>query len=146
MALGNRYCCIGKKYQLLLSSRTYGRLFLDIVKGQVKKTENDTANYLYHTFWFLVRKSDNVVIGSADFKDLPDKNGEIEIGYGLGKEFEHNGYMTEAVKAMCDWALIQKGVKHVIAETENNSISSQNILKRCGFSIYKQSDTCWWKL
>lgn len=25
---------------------------------------------------------------------------EVEIGYGLGKEFENNGYMTEAVQAL----------------------------------------------
>ncbi|MEY8298927.1 MAG: GNAT family N-acetyltransferase [Emergencia timonensis] len=49
----------------------------------------------------MVRKSDRVVIGSADFKDIPNEAQEVEIGYGLGKDFEHNGYMTEAVQAMC---------------------------------------------
>ena len=121
-------------------------LFLEIVKGQVKKTIDDEANYLYHTFWLLVRKTDRIVVGSADFKDVPNENGEVEIGYGLGKEFEHNGYMTEAVKTMCKWALEQNGVSHVIAETDIDSPASQNILKRCGFSLYKQADTCWWRL
>ncbi|MDR1103671.1 MAG: GNAT family N-acetyltransferase [Tannerella sp.] len=121
-------------------------LFLEIVKGQTEKAASDEANYRYHTFWFLVRKTDRMVVGAAGFKDVPDGNGEIEIGYGLGKRFEHNGYMTEAVKAMCGWALEQKGIAHIIAETDIDSPASQNILKRCGFSLYKQEDTCWWRL
>ena len=120
--------------------------FLEIVKGQAEKTAADEKNYLYHTFWFLIRKSDRAVIGSADFKNIPDENGEVEIGYGLGKVFEHNGYMTECVKAMCDWALAQTDVSHVVAETGIDSSASQNILERCGFSLYKQAETCWWRL
>jgi len=120
-------------------------IFLEIVKHQVKKTADDETNYLYHTFWFLVRKTDRIVVGSADFKDVPDENGEVEIGYGLGKNFERNGYMTEAVKAMCKWALEQNGVSHVIAETDIDNPASQNILKRCGFSLYKQAGTYWWQ-
>ncbi|MDR1330781.1 MAG: GNAT family N-acetyltransferase [Tannerella sp.] len=120
--------------------------FLAIVKGQAKKASNDEANCLYHTFWFLVRKTDRIVVGSACFKGVPDENGEVEIGYGLGKHFERNGYMTEAVKAICKWALEQKGISHVTAETEIDSPASQNVLKRCGFSLYRQDDTCWWRL
>ncbi|MDL2229083.1 GNAT family N-acetyltransferase [Treponema sp. OttesenSCG-928-L16] len=121
-------------------------LFLEIVRGQVEKTAGDTANYLYHTFWFLIRKTDRIVVGSADFKDMPDEQGEVEIGYGLGKDFEHRGYMTEAVGAMCAWALQQPGVSAVTAETDTDNPASQNILKRCGFSLYQQAETCWWRL
>ena len=78
-------------------------IFFEIVKGQYEITKNDPQNYLYHTFFFIVRKEDRVVVGSADFKDVPNDKGEIEIGYGLGKEFEHNGYMTEAAEALCKW-------------------------------------------
>lgn len=121
-------------------------IFLQIVKSQFEITKNDPENYMWHSFWFLVRKSDRVVVGSADFKDIPSSENQVEIGYGLGKEFEHNGYMTEAVKAMCNWALSQNNVKHIIAETDIDGFSSQNILKRCGFTKYKQGETLWWKL
>ena len=47
-------------------------LFLKIVKGQLEKTEKNPNDYLWHSFWFLVRKSDRVVAGSADFKDIPN--------------------------------------------------------------------------
>lgn len=47
-------------------------IFLDIVKGQLEITAKDAANYLYHTFWFLIRKTDRVVVGSADFKNVPN--------------------------------------------------------------------------
>jgi len=120
--------------------------FLDIVRGQAEKTAGDADNYLYHSFWFLVRKSDRVVVGSADFKDVPDEKGEVEIGYGLGKEFEHQGYMTEAVGAMCEWALRQDGVSHVIAETETDGLASQAILKHCGFCLCERGETFWWRL
>ena len=48
---------------------------------------------MWHSFFFIIRREDRVVVGSADFKDVPNKDGEVEIGYGLGKEYEHNGYM-----------------------------------------------------
>ncbi|WP_154696612.1 GNAT family N-acetyltransferase, partial [Clostridium botulinum] len=99
-----------------------------------------------HSFFFLIRKEDRVVVGSADFKNIPNEKGEVEIGYGLGKEFEHNGYMTEAVKAMCKWALKQKGVRNVIAETDLAGFASQRILECCGFKKYKQEETIWWRL
>lgn len=121
-------------------------LFLDIVKGQLEKTVKDSEHYYWHSFWFLIRKSDRIVVGSADFKGLPNSDGEVEIGYGLGKKYEHNGYMTEAVMAMCHWALRQDGVTRVIAETELEGTASQKILERCGFVKYRQGNTLWWRL
>ncbi|CAM2906645.1 GNAT family N-acetyltransferase [Clostridium sporogenes] len=120
--------------------------FLQIVKGQYEITQKDPNNYLWHSFFFLVRKYDRAVVGSADFKDIPNENGEVEIGYGLGKEFEHNGYMTEAVKAMCGWALKQNGVTSIIAETDLEGLASQKILKSCGFKKDKEGETLWWRL
>lgn len=121
-------------------------VFLDIVKKQFEITANDEANYLFHSFWFLLRKADRIVVGSADFKDMPNPDGETEIGYGLGDEFRHNGYMTEAVQAMCSWAMKQASVSHIIAETEIDSIASQHILERCGFKLYSKNETLWWRL
>lgn len=121
-------------------------LFLEIVKGQLAITENNPNNYLWHSFWFLIRKNDRTVVGSADFKSTPNTRQEVEIGYGLGKTFEHHGYMTEAVQAMCKWALQQENVSHIIAETDTDSFASQRILKRCGFIEKTRGETIWWQL
>lgn len=120
--------------------------FLEFLKRQHEITQKDPDNCLYHSFFFLVRKSDRIVVGSADFKNFPNENGEVEIGYGLGNEFEHNGYMTEAIKGMCDFALTQSEVSSVIAETDLDGFASQRILERCGFVKYKHDDTVWWRL
>ncbi|MHC1723747.1 MAG: GNAT family N-acetyltransferase [Aminipila sp.] len=119
--------------------------FLDIVKGQLAITEKDKENYLFHSFWFIIRKEDRMVIGSADFKDIPNDKGEVEIGYGLGSEFEHHGYMTEAVNAMCRWAMAQQAVTQVIAETDIDGYASHHILERCGFVKIQSGDTLWWR-
>lgn len=118
--------------------------FKDILLSQLEITKNDKDNYMWHSFWLIIRKSDNIAIGMIDFKDTPNENGEVEIGYGLGEKFEHNGYMTESVKALCSWALKEDSVKSVIAETDKDGFSSQKILKNCGFNKYKDADTSWW--
>ena len=53
--------------------------------------------------------------------------------------------MTEAVKAMCHWALRQQGVSGVLAETELDGTASQKILERCGFAKYRHDATIWWE-
>lgn len=121
-------------------------LFREIVCWQADKAKKDPIHYLWHTFWFIITKSDSCVIGSIDFKDIPNSDGEIEIGYGLGHGFEHNGYMTETVQAFCKWGMQQDGVNHIIAETDIDGISSQKILMRCGFKEYARNDTVWWRL
>lgn len=135
-----------KKMSCTYDAEPMEEIFKEIVCGQLEKVKNDPENYLWHTFWFIIRKEDNHVIGSIDFKDIPSLSGEVEIGYGLGKDYEHQGYMTEAVEAFCHWGLIQEGVKHIIAETYLDGIASQNILKRCGFVEYLRGETVWWRL
>ena len=41
--------------------------------------------------------------------------------------------MTEAVKAITEWALSQENVKQVKAETDAENIASQKVLCRSGF-------------
>lgn len=117
--------------------------FIDFIRGQSVKAENDADNYLYHVLWFIVHKTDRVVMGEIAFKGPPDENSEVEIGYGLSLESQGMGYMTEAVGVLCKWALARKEVKHVIASTENNP-KSEKTLERAGFVKYKQNETTAW--
>ena len=41
--------------------------------------------------------------------------------------------MTEAVRTITEWALSQKNVRQVEAETDEKNVASQNVLFRSGF-------------
>lgn len=55
-------------------------LFRRIAAGQLAAAERAPGHYVWHSFWFLIRKSDRAVVGSADFKGLPDSGGLVETG------------------------------------------------------------------
>jgi len=120
--------------------------FLNIINNQIKIIENDPVNYVYHSFWFIIRKEDKRVLGSIDYKNIPNEKKEVEIGYGLEKQFEHNGYMTEAVSAFCKMSFKDEKIETIVAETEVENIASYKVLERCGFKKYKEERTHWWRL
>lgn len=120
--------------------------FGEVVRVQMETARSDGGNHLFYTFWLLLRREDRAVVGSAVFKGPPGEGGEVEVGYGLGDGFGGRGYMTEAVRALCAWALEQPGVRAVTAETNPDSAASQNVLKRCGFTLYADGGTHWYRL
>ena len=88
-----------------------------IITQEAKLKEESNSNlHLWHTLWLIIKKEDRVIVGTIDFKGEPNAKGEAEIGYGLGKLHEHNGYMTEAVQAFCKWGREKMGIKYIIAE------------------------------
>lgn len=105
-------------------------------------------DFLRLTSWQIILKSENRIIGSACFKNLPDADGNVEIGYGIySAPYRNQGYMTEALKALCKWAFTLEGVKAVIAETEKNNVASQSVLMKNGMEVYKKSEEgIWWRL
>lgn len=85
----------------------------------------------WYTAWNMLLK-DGTSVGDLCFKG-PPKNGAVDIGYGVNKEFEGQGYATEATKQLCDWAFTQKGVYFITAETDPENAASQRVLAKCGF-------------
>ncbi len=87
---------------------------------------------LWYCLWFMKSKQTSEIIGSLDFKGLTP-NGMVEIGYGTEPAFQHQGYMTEAVKTLVEWAMKQPGVRGIEAETESDNRYSQRVLEKTGF-------------
>jgi len=85
--------------------------------------------------WYAVWMMEDFLgtyIGDLCFKGL-DENGSVEIGYGISPEYWGNGYATEAVRAVVEWAEKQEGVNHIEAETAPDNKASQRVLEKCGF-------------
>lgn len=85
----------------------------------------------WYAIWMIELK-DGTHIGELCFKGI-DEDGSAEIGYGISSDYEGNGYATEAVTAVADWALSQSHVNCITAETDEDNIASQKVLKKSGF-------------
>jgi len=94
---------------------------------------NHPEQRLWYAIWNMkVLGKDYLSVGDLCFKGLTNR-GAVEIGYGIKKEYEGQGYMTEAVQAMAYWASQQEGVENVEAETESDNHASQRVLEKAGF-------------
>lgn len=119
---------------------------MNFIRSRAELVQSDPANFAFHTLWFIVQKSDQTAMGELAFYGTPNDDGAIEIGYGLNPAFQGMGYMTEAVHALCTWALAQPEVTAVLAETTNNPKSAET-LKRAGFSEFgRREDAIIWQM
>lgn len=90
-------------------------------------------NYHFFTLWIMLSKKHNCIMGELCFKGEPCEDGGVEIGYAIDPAFQGKGYITEAVEVLCGWALSQKYVRFVKAETKRENIASQKVLQKNGF-------------
>lgn len=92
---------------------------------------NNPDKWEWYAIWMIELKN-GTHIGELCFKGL-NKDGSAEIGYGISDEYQGNGYATEAVSAVVNWALRQSGVESITAETQAENIASVRVLEKCGF-------------
>ena len=86
------------------------------------------------TAWYwILRAPRRTLIGLSGFKSRP-VNGSVELGYSTLPLYQRQGFATEAVKAMTDWAFSQ-GVNCVFAETLPELTASQSVLRKAGFQF-----------
>ena len=80
--------------------------------------------------WYVLRKEDDSVLGDIGFKGKPNEDQTVEIGYGFIEKYWNQGYATEAVKELIDWAFKTGEVETIIAETLLDNYSSMRVLEK----------------
>ena len=56
-----------------------------------------------------------------------------DIGYWLDARVRGRGYMTEAVRAVCDWAFTEHGVEQILWEAVAGNRASAGVARAAGF-------------
>lgn len=86
-------------------------------------------NNIYHFYgygmWLITLKESGEVIGRAGLEYKEGTEG-LELGFMLGKEYQHKGYAFEACKAILDYArdeLEQSNIYAVVHEENQASIA-----------------------
>jgi ribosomal-protein-alanine N-acetyltransferase len=101
----------------------------------------------WYSYWLVVVDSVGVGAGMAGFKGVPDRSGEVEIGYGIDPAFRSRGYTTEAVRALIAWAFEDPACQMVFADPRQENIASQRVLAKAGMAVYEEtSDAQFWRI
>jgi [ribosomal protein S5]-alanine N-acetyltransferase len=114
---------------------------LAIIPSILDKPED----YLFSTLWIVVNKEENRMVAGITLMAISGTNGDIEIGYGTGNEYQNKGYMTEAIGGIINWVKGKPGLKKIIASTEKSNKASHNVLIKNNFNKFHESNTmiCW---
>ncbi|WUW92779.1 GNAT family N-acetyltransferase [Streptomyces sp. NBC_01451] len=81
----------------------------------------------------LVRREDDRAVGGMGFHGAPDEEGKAEVGYDLAEAARGNGYATEALRTLAEWALARDDVRSLFATIEPRNVPSQGVIARVGF-------------
>ena len=93
---------------------------------------------LFNYYWVLEShqniRTDKILIGSGGF--IVHENGDFELGYSVLKQFENNGYATEAIEAILRHASYSEFKGLIIAKTEEDNYPSKRVLEKSGFTVF----------
>jgi RimJ/RimL family protein N-acetyltransferase len=73
------------------------------------------------------------VVGSVGFHGAPSDDGQVEIGYHVEPAYRRRGFATEAVRALVEWAVTERGVRRFRASVAPSNAPSLAIMSRLGF-------------
>ena len=115
------------------------------VRGAVKMklskmARTPTVLHVWLTYWLMIVKADEIGVGMVGFKGIINHEGEVEIGYGIVSAYEGQGYTTEAVRALLDWAFTYPDCLSVRAVTDKTNIGSQRVLKKVGMEMDRERE------
>lgn len=100
--------------------------------NRVQDVRENPENIRWY-FRMIVDRSRNVAVGSVSFHGAPDERGMVEIGIGIAEPEQGNGYASEALFGMWNWAAHQPDVKYLRYTVSPENAASMAIIKKFEF-------------
>ena len=101
----------------------------------------------------VIERTRRLWIGGVGFMGPPDRDGAVELGYGIASEWWNRGMATEAVCGLLELAWSQPSVSRVFARTEPSNMASARVVEKAGmffvgmenelrhYAVVRQHDT-----
>jgi ribosomal-protein-alanine N-acetyltransferase len=83
-------------------------------------------------WWVLRRDPERVLIGAVSPKGPPDRDGSVEVSYGIVASEQGRGYATEATRALIEWVEGDPRTRTIVAETFPHLGASIAVMRNCG--------------
>lgn len=72
------------------------------------------------------------LVGSVGFSGPPDREGSVQIGYAILEDYRGQGFATESLGGLIDWAFENTDVKRISGETFEDMPVSVSVMTRNG--------------
>ena len=82
---------------------------------------------------FVLRDKRGDALGDIGLRISPKNPHEADVGYALLPQAQGRGYASEALRAVCDYAFNQTGVKAINAFVLADNGGSVRVLEKAGF-------------
>jgi len=89
--------------------------------------------------WVLVRKADGVAIGTCVFNNWDRNTAFCEVHYDMHPDFWGKGYMTEAVRAIIEFARDTMKICCIETGMDEENVKSIKLAERLGFEYIGQT-------
>jgi [ribosomal protein S5]-alanine N-acetyltransferase len=86
-------------------------------------------------WWVLLQGSWPTLIGVVSPKGPPDREGTVEVSYGIIDSQQGEGFATEATRALMEWVKQDPRVRRIVAETLPSLAASIAVMEKCGMSF-----------
>lgn len=140
-----RELTIDDKYELSLilsdkeSMKYYPHPFSDIeVENWINWNIENYKKY-NHGLWAVILKESNIFLGDCGITIQDIENEKLqELGYHIKKEYNNQGYATEAAKACIDFAFQELNIKTLYSYTTIDNLPSQKVAQKIGMKYIKK--------
>lgn len=105
-------------------------------RQQEEEYTKDYIENIYHFYgygmWLIALKESGEVIGRAGLEYKEGLEG-LELGFMLGKDYQHKGYAYEACRAILDYAREELEQDEIYAVVHEENEASITLCKKLGF-------------
>ena len=130
---------------------------VDVSKAVLEGWVSSYSQENYYHWAIVLKEHGDDPIGDIVAGNLNDDIAKVHIGYCLGKNWWHQGIMSEALKAVMDFFFDKVGANRIESRHDPRTPHSGMVMKKCGMkyegtmrSSDKNNqgicDTCWYAL
>lgn len=111
----------------------------------VQETKQVISNWLNNYerldfyLWAITLKDTDNPIGSIGMFCVNTNDMCYEVAYSIGKDYWNKGYVSEALKSVLNFGLLQVGINRIEAYHSINNPASGKVMQKCGMQYEGQA-------
>lgn len=127
-------------FGLIDENRTQMEQFMTWARGTKKAADEERflkycqQQFEEHKLWPATILVDGKPAGMFDFHNIDHDNQHCEIGYWLGKDFQHNGVMMKVVRRATEIGFDELQMHKIVIMAVTENTASQNVALKAGYS------------